>query len=88
MQKKLKDFRKKEKNVQEKSWCQQMSFESQTRADRFFKVAFGRSVRFRNGFGISVFSVFDGEFEGRSPSSFAGGGLEEGGSLPPAKQGV
>ena len=68
MQKKLKDFCKKEKNVQEKSWCQQMSFESQMRADRFFKVAFGRSVRFRNGFGISVFSVFGGEFEGRSPS--------------------
>ena len=39
MQKKLKEFRKKEKNVQEKSWCQQMSFESQMRADRFLKPA-------------------------------------------------
>jgi hypothetical protein len=32
------------------------------------KVAFGPSARFRKWFGISVFSVFDGEFEGRSPS--------------------
>lgn len=33
--------------------------------------ASGRSVRFRKGLGISVFSVFsvfDGELEGRSPS--------------------
>ena len=37
------------------------------------KVAFGRSVRFRNGFGISVFSVCDGEFEGRSPQEMQGG---------------
>jgi hypothetical protein len=33
-----------------------------------FKVAFGRSVRLRKGIGISVFSVFDREFEGRSSS--------------------
>ena len=39
MQKKLKEFRKIEKNVQERSWCQQMSFESQMRADRFLKPA-------------------------------------------------
>ena len=30
------------------------------------KVAFGRSVRLRKGFSVSVFVVFDGEFEGRS----------------------
>ena len=44
------------------------------------KVAFGWSVRYRKGFGLSVFSVFDGEFEGRSPLQLAGGG---GGSPPP-----
>ena len=31
------------------------------------KFAFARSVRFRKEFDISVFSVFDGDFEGRSP---------------------
>ena len=46
------------------------------------KVAFGRSVRFWNGFGISVFLVFDGQFEERGPSWFAGGGVWRGGRQP------
>jgi hypothetical protein len=32
------------------------------------KIAFGRSVWFRKGFGILIFPVFDVEFEGQSPS--------------------
>ena len=32
------------------------------------RVACGRPVRFWKGYGMSVFDVFDGELEGRSPS--------------------
>ena len=39
MKKKLDKYEQKEQKVEAKSWCQQMSFESQQRADRFLNLA-------------------------------------------------
>lgn len=39
MKEKLDQFIRKEKKIKEKSWCQQMSFDSQLRADRFLSPA-------------------------------------------------
>ena len=39
LKKKLDKYIQKEEKIGEKSWCQQMSFDSQLRADRFLRLA-------------------------------------------------
>ena len=41
----------------------------------YIKVAFGRSDWLQKGFGISVFSIFDGEFQGEAPHNSPARGL-------------